>query len=235
MTEFSRYLDQLLFAALPFVALVLFLLGTIYRYRAQSFTYSSLSSQFLENRQHFWAMVPFHYGILTVVAGHIVAFMVPRAILAWNAKPLRLYILEATALAAGIMTLVGFLAILMRRGSSRKLRVVTSRADQVLYLLLLVQIASGVYVAVFHPWGSSWFAASAAPYLRSLLVLSPDISWVSAMPFAVKLHIVNAWLLIAFFPFTRLVHVLVVPNQYLLRKRQVVRWNRDPRTARSIH
>ena len=54
------------------------------------------------------------------------------------------------------------------------------------------------------------------------------------MPFAVKLHIVNAWLLIAFFPFTRLVHVLVVPNQYLWRKRQVVRWNRDPKTARPV-
>jgi nitrate reductase gamma subunit len=232
MTELARYLDQLLFAALPFVALVLFLLGTIYRYRMQSFTYSSLSSQFLENRQHFWAMVPFHYGILTVLAGHVVAFLVPRGILAWNSKPLRLYILEGSALAFGIMTLVGLLAILLRRGSSRKLRVVTSKADLVLYALLLVQVASGVYVALFYPWGSSWFATSAAPYLRSLLLLSPEVGWIAAMPFAVKLHIVNAWLLIAFFPFTRLVHVLVVPNQYLLRKRQVVRWNRDPKTAR---
>jgi nitrate reductase gamma subunit len=232
MTELARYLDQLLFAALPFVALVLFFLGTIYRYRMQSFTYSSLSSQFLENRQHFWAMVPFHYGILTVLAGHVVAFLVPRGILAWNSKPLRLYILEGSALAFGIMTLVGLLAILLRRGSSRKLRVVTSKADLVLYALLLVQVASGVYVALFYPWGSSWFATSAAPYLRSLLLLSPEVGWIAAMPFAVKLHIVNAWLLIAFFPFTRLVHVLVVPNQYLLRKRQVVRWNRDPKTAR---
>jgi nitrate reductase gamma subunit len=234
MTEFARYLDQLLLGALPFVALVLFLIGTIYRYRMQSFTYSSLSSQFLENRQHFWAMVPFHYGILVVLAGHLVAFMVPRSVLAWNSKPLRLYILEGSALAFGIMTLVGLLAILLRRGSSRKLRVVTSKADLVLYFLLVVQVASGVYVALFHPWGSSWFASSAAPYLKSLLKLSPEVGWIAAMPFAVKLHIVNAWLLIAFFPFTRLVHVLVVPNQYLLRKRQVVRWNRDPKTARLI-
>jgi nitrate reductase gamma subunit len=234
MTELAGYLDELLFGALPFVALVLFLIGTIYRYRMQSFTYSSLSSQFLENRQHFWAMVPFHYGVLMVLAGHLVAFMVPRSVLAWNSKPLRLYILEGSALAFGIMTLVGLLAILLRRGSSRKLRVVTSKADLVLYFLLVVQVASGVYVALFYPWGSSWFASSAAPYLRSLLKLSPEVGWIAAMPFAVKLHIVNAWLLIAFFPFTRLVHVLVVPNQYLLRKRQVVRWNRDPKTARSI-
>ncbi len=233
-TEVARYLDQLLFAALPFVAIVLFFLGTVYRYRAQSFTYSSLSSQFLENRQHFWGMVPFHYGILTVLAGHIVAFLVPRSILAWNAKPLRLYILEGSALVAGIVSLVGLLAILSRRANSSKLRVVTSRADKMLYLLLVTQVASGVYIAVFHPWGSSWFASSAAPYLWSLVKLNPDVTWIEAMPWAVKLHILNAWVLIGFFPFTRLVHVLVVPNQYLWRKRQVVRWNRDPRTARSL-
>jgi nitrate reductase gamma subunit len=47
-------------------------------------------------------------------------------------------------------------------------------------------------------------------------------------------HIVNAWLVIAFFPFTRLVHILVVPNHYLWRKRQVVRWYRRPElSARS--
>jgi nitrate reductase gamma subunit len=44
------------------------------------------------------------------------------------------------------------------------------------------------------------------------------------MPFLVKFHIVNAYLVIGYFPFTRLVHVLVVPNPYLWRKPQVVRW-----------
>ena len=58
--------DQFLFVALPYVCLFTFLLMTIYRYRQQSFSYSSLSSQFLENKQHFWAVVPFHYGILAV-------------------------------------------------------------------------------------------------------------------------------------------------------------------------
>ncbi len=234
MTQLSHYLDQLLFVAVPYVALVLFFLGTIYRYRAESFSYSSLSSQFLENRQHFWGMVPFHYGILTVLAGHAVAFLVPRSILAWNARPLRLYILEVSALAFGVMTLVGFLAILARRRSNSKLLRVTSKADWVLYAFLLFQLASGVYVAVFHPWGSSWFATTASPYLWSLAKLSPQVDWVAALPWAVKLHILSAWLLIGFFPFTRLVHILVVPNPYLWRKRQVVRWNRDPRTARLV-
>jgi nitrate reductase gamma subunit len=49
---------------------------------------------------------------------------------------------------------------------------------------------------------------------------------VSAAPWPVKLHIVNAFFLVAVFPFTRLVHILVIPNPYLWRKPQVVRWYR---------
>jgi nitrate reductase gamma subunit len=229
-----HYLDQLLFAALPYAVMVVFLLGTIQRYRAQSFSYSSLSSQFLENRQHFWAMVPFHYGILTVLAGHLVAFLIPRQILWWNSKPARLYVLEVTALAFGIITLVSLGAVVLRRLTSAKVNVVTSKADWFLYLLLFVQILTGVYVAVFNPWGSSWFAASATPYLWSLIKLNPQIGYVAAMPLGVKLHIVNAFIVVGFFPFTRLVHILVVPNPYLWRRPQVVRWNRDPRRTGAI-
>ena len=214
--------------------MVVFLLGTIQRYRAQSFTYSSLSSQFLENRQHFWALVPFHYGVLAVIAGHVIAFLLPQQVLWWNSKPLRLYILEATALVFGITTLVSLGAIIMRRLTVQKIKVVTTTADWVVYGLLLIQVVSGVYVAIFRPWGSSWFAASVTPYLWSLIKLNPEIGYLVAMPFSVKLHIVNAFLLIGFFPFSRLVHILVVPNMYLWRRPQVVRWNRDPRTARAI-
>jgi nitrate reductase gamma subunit len=228
MTSIAHYFDHVFFGVLPYVAMVMFIVGTIYRYRSQAFTYSSLSSQLLENKQHFWALVPFHYGIITVLAGHIVAFLVPRSILVWNSQPLRLYILEVSALIFGLTTLVSLFAIVARRLTDRRVRVVTSGADWVLYAMLLLQIFSGVYVAVFHRWGSSWFAASAAPYFWSLLKLSPDINVISAMPWTVKLHIVNAFVVIAFFPFTRLVHILVVPNQYLFRRRQVVRWYRRP-------
>jgi nitrate reductase gamma subunit len=228
MTSVAHYFDTLFFGVLPYVAMVMFIVGTIYRYRSQAFTYSSLSSQLLENKQHFWALVPFHYGIIAVLVGHIIAFLVPRSILLWNSQPLRLYILEVSALVFGLTTLVSLFAIVARRLTDRRVRVVTSKADWILYAMLLLQVFSGVYVAVFHRWGSSWFAASAAPYFWSLLKLSPDINVISAMPWTVKLHIVNAFVVIAFFPFTRLVHILVVPNQYLFRRRQVVRWYRRP-------
>lgn len=219
-----------LFAVLPYLATAIFLLVTIQRYRQQKFSYSSLSSQLLENRQHFWGTVPFHYGLLVVLAGHGVAFLMPRTLLAWNGVPWRLYVLEGSALAFGLLTAFGLVNVIVRRIGDRKTRRVTSPSDWVVYGLLSVQVATGVLVAYVHGWGSSWFAATLSPWLWSIVTLAPEPAHVQTLPVLVKVHIVNAWLLIGFFPFTRLVHVLVVPNMYLWRKPQLVVWNR-PRSA----
>jgi nitrate reductase gamma subunit len=217
-------MNELLFVMLPYVALLTFFLGTIMRYRKAPFSYSSLSSQFLENNQHFWGVTALHYGIIMALTGHLLGLLIPQYVLAWNRQPLRLYVLEISGLAFALMALVGVLGTLERRVRYSKARKVTSPADWTIEVLLLVQIVAGIYIAVFHPWGSSWYATSEAPYLRSIFFLQPDISYLATMPFVVKLHMVNAWLIIGLFPFTRLVHVLVAPVPYLWRKPQLVRW-----------
>ena len=113
--------DQLLFGALPYLALALFVGVSVQRYRKDPFTFSSLSSQFLEGRRLFWGSVPFHVGILTLFFGHLVGFLVPRALVVWNRLPLRLFILEASGLVAALLTLiglVGLIGLLGRRRSS---------------------------------------------------------------------------------------------------------------------
>lgn len=217
-----------LFAVLPYIALALFFIGTIARYRnrATRFAFSSLSSQFLENRAHFWGLVPFHYGIIAVLLGHFVAFLIPRQVLVWNSTPLRLYVLEVSALAFGILTVIGLSAAIARRLRVSALFQVTTGRDWIVLALLLVQCVLGVAVAMTYRWGSSWFAAAAAPYLWSIFTFRPDVAVVSVMPWLIKLHIITAWLLVAVFPFSRLVHVLVAPVPYLWRRPQVVRWYR---------
>jgi nitrate reductase gamma subunit len=218
--------DTFLFGVLPYLSLAVFFLVTIQRYRQQTFSYSSLSSQLLENRQHFWGTVPFHYGILVVLLGHVVAFALPRTVLAWNGVPWRLFVLEGSALAFGLLTLFGLVNVVVRRLTDSKTRRVTTPSDWVIYALLAVQVVTGVLVAYLQGWGSSWFASSLSPWLWSVVKLSPEIAYVQPLPLLAKVHVVNAWLLIGFFPFTRLVHVLVVPNPYLWRKPQLVVWNR---------
>ncbi len=222
--------DVFLLGVLPYVALALFFVGTIARYRDRyaRFAFSSLSSQFLENRKHFWGLVPFHYGIIVVLLGHLVAFLVPRQVLLWNSQPLRLYILEVSALAFGILTVVGLVAAIARRLSVTALLRVTNKRDWVVLALLLVQAVTGVAVALTYRWGSSWYAVAAAPYLWSVVTFNPNVTVIGAMPWLVKLHVINAWLLVGFAPFSRLVHVLVAPLPYLWRRPQVVRWYRAP-------
>src|SRR3990170_1094133 len=120
MTNLPQSLDPVLFAILPYIAFFTFFLVTITRYRTNRYTYSSLSSQLLENQQHFWGLVPFHYGILIVLAGHVIGFLIPRQVLMWNAVPLRLYVLEISALAAGLLTLIGLAALIVRRLTNPK-------------------------------------------------------------------------------------------------------------------
>ena len=230
-------LDTFLFAALPYVALVVFLVGTIYRYRATSFKYSSLSSGFLEKRTLFFGSVPFHWGILFLFLGHLIAFLIPQSVLAWNSHPVRLLILEVTAFIFGLCVLGGLIMLIARRLTSPRIRSVSNYMDVVIVSLLMAQTILGLWTALEFRWGSSWFAATLTPYLRSIFVLQPDIAAVSALPWVIKWHIVGAFLIVLLIPFSRLVHVLVVPFHYLWRPYQRVIWYwgrdkvRDPRTG----
>lgn len=64
-------LDYFFFSTYPYIAIIVFLIGTIYRYKEKGFKLTSLSAQFLEGKQGFWGTVPFHFGILMVFLGHL--------------------------------------------------------------------------------------------------------------------------------------------------------------------
>lgn len=220
--------DMVLFQVFPYVALAVAVAESVRRFAKGRFTYSSLSSQFLEGEQLFIGSVPWHYGIILVLAGHLLAFLFPRSLLAFNSVPVRLYLLEAVALTLGLLTLVGLINLAVRRARSARIRAVTSWMDVVILAVLLIQVGLGVYVAVVLRWGSSWFAVALAPYLWSLCVLRPDVALLSVLPLAVKLHVVGAFVLLALVPFSRLVHMLVIPWQYIWLRPQLVIWNRRP-------
>ncbi|RKZ40242.1 MAG: respiratory nitrate reductase subunit gamma [Gammaproteobacteria bacterium] len=218
--------DQLLYGVFPYVCIVVAIVATLYRYLTDRFSYSSLSSQFLENRQLFWGSVAWHYGILGVLTAHLVGFLIPQSILWWNMEPVRLYILETTGFVLGLLALVGLLVLIYRRLTNSRIRVVTSPMDVTLLVVLLIQVVAGVGTAIFYRWGSSWYSAFAVPYLWSILAFKPDVTLVNNLPFVVQVHILNAFVLVLILPFTRLVHFLSVPIKYIWRPHQIVRWNR---------
>ena len=219
-------LDLFLFGVLPYMSVVLFVGVSVMRYRKEPFTFSSLSSQFLESKRLFWGSVPFHIGISVLFFGHLIGFLFPRGVMIWNGVPLRLLILESTAFAAGLLSIIGLCGLIYRRLSSDRLRVTTSVGDILVYLALGFSIITGLWVALSLRWGSAWYTHTAVPYLWSVLTLQPDVQRVAELPWAAKLHVVAAFLLFALFSFTRLVHILVAPVPYLWRPVQLVIWNR---------
>jgi nitrate reductase gamma subunit len=227
-------LDTLFFGAFPYVAVVLFLTISIYRYRKNAYTISSLSSQFLESRKLFWGSLPFHLGIITLFFGHLIGFLIPRQVMAWNEHPARLLVLELTGLVAGLLALFGLTLLIGRRLTSDRLRPVTSRIDLVLYTVLIFDVVTGLVVALGYRWGSGWYVHVLAPYLKSLFHFQPNVALVADLPLVAKLHVVGAFALFTLFSFTRLMHILVAPVPYLWRRTQLVLWNRDRRKARPV-
>lgn len=219
-------LDLLLFVVFPYVATVLAVLGGVYRYVNDRFSYSSQSSQFLERRSLFFGSVAWHYGVLVILLAHLVALLFPRQWAALIASPVRLYVLETTGLALAVLTIVGLAILIVRRLMSPRVATVTTVMDWVLLAVLLAQVVLGFWVALFYRWGSDWYLHTAVPWLVSLFTLSPRIQYVTALPWVVKLHMVGGFVLLALFPFTRLVHIVTVPLTYLWRPYQVAIWNR---------
>lgn len=218
--------DIVLFAVFPYVALVLAVWGGIYRYRHDRFSYSSLSSQFLENRQLFWGSVPWHYGIVVVLLAHLVAFLVPGVWARIIAAPMTLYTLEVVGFAFALAALVGLCALIVRRLTRPRVHAVTSVMDWVLLAVLLLQVALGFWVSLAYRWGADWYVHTAVPWLLSLASFNPQTQYVSSLPWIVKLHMLNGFVVIALFAFSRLAHLVAFPFWYLWRPYQVVIRNR---------
>jgi nitrate reductase gamma subunit len=97
--------------------------------------------------------------------------------------------------------------------------------DLVVLLLLLVSVITGVLIASGYRFGSTWFTGVFTPYLWSLLILQPRPELVAPLPWLIQLHVLNNFILMAIFPFSRLIHIITWPLGYLFRPWQIVIWN----------
>lgn len=217
-------LNIFIFVVLPYAALALFLFVTPYRYFSNRLTWSAYSTQFLEQKTLYWGSNSWHYGIIPVVAAHFLGIIVPGAMGTILANPQALILLESVGLGLGLFALFGCLVLLARRLNTPILNPVTSAGDLVLLILLIFQTATGVYMGLFMRWGSQWYLHTAVPYLYSLLVFNPQVEYVSDVPMVFKLHAAGAFLIVALLPFTKLVHLLYLPIDFLRDPPILYRW-----------
>lgn len=217
--------ELILFGVFPYVALVLAIIGGIYRYYRDRFSYSSISSQLLENSNLFWGSVLWHYGIILVLIAHLFSGVFPGWSLYLLSTPTVLFVLELIGTVAAFMAIFGVVLLIVRRIITPRLRITTTVMDWVLLGVLSVQVASGIFVALTYRWGSLWYSNIVSPWFWSILRMDPSYAQLYPLSGMIKFHAFIGFVVIALFPFTRLVHVFTVPLTYLWRPYQVVIWN----------
>lgn len=219
-------LDTLLFVIFPYAAVVIAVVGTLYRYFTNQYSFTSLSSQFLESDVQFWGSVLWHYGIIPTLLIHLAGFAIPQVMNALHSNPEQLYAAELAGKVFGIMALVGGVLMIVRRLTFSRIRAVTTPMDWVVLVLLTLEVFFGLWIAFGYRWGAVWFLHTATPWIASLATFDPAPQYVSSLPWALKLHFLNGFLLLVFFPFSRLVHMTSFPISYLWRRFQIVIWAR---------
>lgn len=228
--------DFILWIALPWLCIAIFLVGTIWRFRVDQYRWTTRSSQFLGNRLLKYASPMFHYGILAVAIGHFMGLIIPKSWTEAAGIPQDVYHLVASTggMAAAIVTVLGLIGLLWRRRTDKSVFRATTPNDKFMYVMLAIPIALGTIATVLNQLlGDSHgydYRETISPWLRSLFLFNPQPELMVDVPLSFKLHIIAGFLLFAVWPFTRLIHALSAPVGYVNRPYVVYR-SRTPRTT----
>ncbi|MEU1460546.1 respiratory nitrate reductase subunit gamma [Streptomyces sp. NPDC005727] len=221
-----------LWVILPYVCLAFFVLGHVWRYRYDKFGWTTRSSELYENRLLRIGSPLFHFGILIVLVGHVIGLVLPESWTAAAGVSETSYHVMAVALGtvAGVCTLGGLAILIYRRRTVGPVFSATTRNDKAMYVSLAATIVLGLSATVDAniAGGGYNYRETISVWFRSVFYLQPDGDLMVGAPLLYKLHAISALLLFAFWPFTRLVHVLTAPVGYLTRPYIVYR-SRDTR------
>lgn len=212
-------INFLIFGIMPYAVLAVALIGTIARYERDPFTWKTSSSQLLRRKQLMWGSVLFHVGILVLFGGHLIGLFTPIWVLdalgiPYGAKQWLAVILGGIA---GISAFAGASMLLHRRLFDVRIRVNSSFADIAILAALWLQIVVGlgtITLTLGHMDGSEMIRFMT--WSQSVMGLQLN-AWVEVVDvhWLYKVHIVLGMVIVAAFPFTRLVHMLSVPIRYV--------------------
>ncbi|MDG5483663.1 respiratory nitrate reductase subunit gamma [Mycolicibacterium gadium] len=205
----------------PYVTLAIVAVGIWWRYRYDKFGWTTRSSQLYESRLLRIGSPMFHFGILVVIAGHIIGLVIPES---WTDLVMtdHVYHIQAMILGvvAGVTTLGGIALLVFRRRTTGPVFLATTANDKVMYLVLVLAIVAGLACTLIGatPAGAEHdYRESVSPWFRSIWILQPRGDLMVQAPLWFHIHVIIALVLFCLWPFTRLVHVFSAPIGYLFR------------------
>jgi len=222
------YANHLFFGLYPYIAIVVFFVGSMLRYDREQFTWKTGSSQMLESKGIKKGSMAFHIGIIMVLLGHFVGLLTPPAV--WHALGIEASTKQLIAMGAGgffgLICLYGMTILLKRRLTNPRVRATSTTMDIMILVLLYIQLLLGLVSILFsfkHLDGADMLLMM--NWAQSIVMLDPIQASASlaSVGLIYKLHIFLGMTLFVLFPFSRLVHVWSVPVRYMRRNYQVVR------------
>lgn len=218
----------LLWCVLPYLALGSFVFGTIIRFTFFRDTITAKSSELLEKKLLMIGSILFHVGIIFVFFGHVIGVLIPKAFTDWLGIPNEIYHIGALVMGgiAGFMALAGMLILSHRRFANKRVFKTSSFSDLVVDLAFLVVIVLGLAASLgeglfLHPEFN--YRLNLSVWARQLFYFRPDFHLMLQVPIVFRIHVICGLLIFAFFPYTRLIHALTLPWQYLFRSPEVYR------------
>ena len=203
----TAWIYSVLFAYLPYVAFGIFIAGLIWRIRHANPTIQALSTQFLSNDKMIkWGSLapePLYIWLMSNETKRLLAIIMGGA--------------------AGIIALIGITLMMVRRFSNERGSVRSSFADKAIVVLIFVQILTGLlgtYVTSQSPLEAYM---TIDHWAQGLFIFKPD-SWIHLLDTSLihKIHILLGFLIVIVFPFTKLMHMVATPLQYLFRPNKVI-------------
>jgi nitrate reductase gamma subunit len=223
------YLNNALFGIYPYIALAIFLLGSLIRFDREQYTWKSDSSQMLRTSQLRWGSNLFHIGVLFLFFGHFAGLLTPH----WLYESFGLTSPNKQMLAiisggiAGLICLSGITLLLLRRLTDERIRATSKPMDIIILLWIFVTLLLGLISILFsldHKDGSVMLLLG--HWAQSIVTFRAGAAdALLTVPLIYKIHLVFGMTVFVLFPFTRLVHVWsgFAAVTYLTRSYQIVR------------
>ncbi|MFC6170910.1 respiratory nitrate reductase subunit gamma [Loigolactobacillus jiayinensis] len=193
-----------LWSIYPYLMLGSFVFGTIIRFAFFHPTVTAKSSELLEKKTLMIGSIMFHVGIIGVFFGHIIGVLIPKA---WTdalgiSDEFYHHIIAMPAGAFfGILATVGVYILCFRRFHDQRVFHASSTGD------LVVIVAPD-----FN------YRTSLAIWVRQIFMFHPDFRLMLQVPLMFKFHVIFGFMIFGAFPYTRLVHALALPWQYVSRR-----------------
>lgn len=222
------HLNLFAFGIYPYIAIAIMVIGSWIRYDREQYTWKTSSSQLLESKQLRKGSIAFHIGILGIFVGHFFGLLMPKEI--WYLFGITTQMKQLIAIGAGglfgLICFYGLTILIKRRLFNPRIRATSNPMDIAILFLLYAQLILGllsITVSMGHLDGAEMLKLMAWAQNTVTFNSVAAAEAISGVHWIFKMHVFLGMTLFVVFPFSRLVHMLSVPVQYISRQHQIVR------------